>query len=183
MVCGSKWRRTTLQKALCNANAVNASGTHSETAATRPGALHVEMLIRQGIVSTQSHSLNIVAVEETTTQTTVVAVIGKRRRQLLQCERYGNAVEEKVFPRSCLRLILLHLSQLLNMRQLARAETILFEGTAHSNLTQPTIQFPPTSALALSPNTRTPTRAVHSQRLVLKRWKRNPTYHAPTMKT
>jgi hypothetical protein len=182
-VCGSKWRRTTLQKDLCNANAVNTSSTRSVTAAMHPGAWSVEMLTRQGLVSPQSYNLNVVAAEETTLQTTVVAVSGKRRRQLLQCERYRHAVEGMVFPRACLRLSLLHLNQLLNRRHLALAGTTSSEGAAHSKLTLPPIQCPQIAALALSPNTRPPTRAVNSLLLVLRRRQRNPTYHAPTIQT
>jgi hypothetical protein len=55
------------------------------------------MLTRQGLLSPQSNNLNVVAAEETTLQTTVVAVSGKNRRRMLQCERYGNAVEAMVF--------------------------------------------------------------------------------------
>jgi hypothetical protein len=115
-------------------------------------------------LSPQSNNLNIVAAEKTTLQTTVVAVTGKRRRQLLQCERYGNAVDEMAFPRACLLLSLLRLSQLLNRRHLARAGTMLCEGAARSKLTLLPLQCPPIPSLALSPNTRAPTRptrAVH----------------------
>jgi hypothetical protein len=77
-LCGSKWRRTALRKDLCNANAVNASGTRSITAAMHPGAWPEGMLTRQGHVSTQSYSLNVVATEETTLQITLVAASGKR---------------------------------------------------------------------------------------------------------
>jgi hypothetical protein len=85
------------------------------------------MLTRQGL----SNNLNV-AEEETTLKTTGVAVNVKRLRRLLQSERYGNAVEGMVYPRACLRLSLLHLSQLLNRRHLARAGTTFSEGAAYS---------------------------------------------------
>jgi hypothetical protein len=180
--CGSTWRRRTLQKDLCNVNAVNASGTRSVTAATRPGAWPVGMLTRQGLVSPQSNNLNVVA-EETTLQATVFAVSGKRRRQLLQCDRYANAVQMMFFSTRLHAPSLLHLNQLLNRRHLARVGTTLSEGVAHSKLTLPPLQCPPILALALSPNTKPPTRAVHSLSLVPRRRQTNPTYHAPTMQT
>jgi hypothetical protein len=81
-LCGSKWRRTTLQKDLCSENAVSTSGTRSVAVAMHPGAWPVGMFNRQGLVSPQSNNLNIAA-KETTLQTTVVAGSGNMRRQLL----------------------------------------------------------------------------------------------------
>jgi hypothetical protein len=49
-------------------------------------------------VSPKSNNLNFVAAEETTLKTTVVAMSGeRRRRQLLQYERCGKAVEGMFF--------------------------------------------------------------------------------------
>jgi hypothetical protein len=183
VVCGSKWRRTTLQKDLCNANAVNASGTRSVTVALHPGAWPGARFTRQELVSPQNKKLHVVAAEEITLKTTVVAVSEKRRRQLLQCERYGNVVKGMVFLRACLRLNLLHISQLLKRRHLARARTTLSEGgrTIKTHATCP--KMPTNFGLDTQSEIRPPNRAVHSQPLVLKRRQGNPTYHAPTMQT
>jgi hypothetical protein len=129
--CADQSTGTALRKDLCKPNATNASGTRSITAAMLPGAWPVGMLTRQGLMSPQSSSLNVVAAEETTLQTTVAAVSEKRRRQLLQIERYGNAVEGMVFPRACLRLSMLRLSQILNRRHLERAGTTLSKRAAY----------------------------------------------------
>jgi hypothetical protein len=77
---------------LCNANACKVSGTRSVTAVMYPLEWPMGMHTRQGVMSPQSRSLNFVAAEETALQTTAVGLSGKRRRQLLQSERYGNAV-------------------------------------------------------------------------------------------
>jgi hypothetical protein len=59
--------------------------------------------IHLGSMSLQSNSFSAAVVEETTLQTIVVGVSGKKQRRPLQTERKGRAAERMASPRACHR--------------------------------------------------------------------------------
>jgi hypothetical protein len=75
-ICGLRIQVETYvaQNGCFNANAASASGTHSETAATHPGAWLAKTRTRQGRVRPQSSSTNAAAAGATTMPTIAVSV-------------------------------------------------------------------------------------------------------------
>ena len=69
--CECRWSRTWLQRALCNASAVSASDTRSETAVTRLGASRVGAPTCPVGAQPRGNSLSAVAVGVTIQRTTV----------------------------------------------------------------------------------------------------------------
>jgi hypothetical protein len=135
--------------------------------------------IHLGSVSLQSSSLSAAAAEETTLQTIVVAVCGKKQTRPLQSERTGSAVERMASPRACRHPNQLQRSLLPNMRNLALAGTTLSEAAASSRLRLRPVR----SSLHLTqedgPSSRLPQREANVSMLVLKcRWW-NPSHPVP----
>jgi hypothetical protein len=132
-----------------------------------------------GSVSLQSNSLSAAAAEETTLQTIVVAVSGKKQRRQLQSERKGSAAERMASPCACQRPDQLQLSILPNRRNLVLAGTTLSEAAASSGLRLRPVLHPLHPTQEDRPTGRLPQQAVNVSPLVLKcRWW-NPSHPVP----
>jgi hypothetical protein len=129
--CEKRYRRTTPQRGLCNASALD---TSSVTAVMLLGVWPAVTSTHLGSVSLQSSSLSAAAAVETKLQTIVVAVSGKKQRRPLQSERKGSAAERMASSRTCQRPNQEQLSLLPNRRNLALVGTTLSEAAASPRL-------------------------------------------------
>jgi hypothetical protein len=136
-----------------------------------------------GSVLLQSRGLSAAAAEETTLQTIMVAVSGKKKRQLLQSERNCCAAVRMAYPRACQRPNQLQLSLFPNRRNLDMAGTTLSKAAASSRLrlrpALPTLH----STHEDGQSGRLPKLTVIESTLVVKCRQRNPSHLVPNRLT
>jgi hypothetical protein len=91
--CERRYKRTTPQRGLCNANSASALDIHSITATRKLCVWLSVTRTHPESVSLESNRLNAAATELTTLPNIVVAVSGKRQKRLLQSKHKGREAE------------------------------------------------------------------------------------------
>jgi hypothetical protein len=130
-------------------------------------------------VSLKSSCLSAAAAEETTLQSFVDAVSGKKQRQLLQSECKGSVAERMVSPRACQCPNQLQLNLFSNRRNLAMARTTVSKAAVSSRLRLLPAQPPLHPTQEDRPSGRLPQWAVNVSLFFLRCWRWNPSHPVP----